>query len=419
MYRMGKSIRMNIEPKEMLPRFIILILILSLPSVGQAFYQWQGDDKAIELRGLFRGLGIAANNPNDDFLFDKDKVATGGAFGRFMLDAQHSSVSFEMHAVQSYIDDELRTGGSRFTALVDVDRSDALHWRFAGDDADLMIDRINIQFSSDFIYFKFGRQPINLATTYYFTPNDFFAPFAAQTFYRTYKLGVDAAKLDLQLGELSQLSLMAVVGYQVDLDSDTGWSDSPDWSETSYLVRASTLLNTFELALLLGTVKDDEVVGVDFQGELFEWLGVRGEGHMRFPDKSGESRDVKFSLGIEHRFENTLTLRLEQFYQRSGITDPDNYSLGNTNSFYLAQNYTAIGGSYEFTPLLLGDATWLFNNNDSSNLLALYTTYSLSDEAELSMGANLPIGDQPDNGSLESEFGSYPKSVSVEYRLYF
>jgi len=410
---------MNTEFEGMFYRFILLIVSLWLPTVGQAFYQWQDNDKSVELRGLFRGFGLAANNPNDDVLFKKDKVLTGGIFGRLMLDAQLSSVSFEMHAVQSYIDEKLRTGGSRFGSLMDVERSNALHWRFAGDDADLMIDRINMQIASDTIYFKLGRQPINLATTFYFTPNDFFAPFAAQTFYRTYKPGVDAAKLDLQLGELSQLSLMAVAGYEADYQNDTGWSDRPDWSETSYLARASTLLKTFEWAVLLGTVKNDEIIGVDFQGELFEWLGVRGEGHLRFPDESGKSRDVKFSLGIDYRFENTLTLRLEQFYQRSGSTDPDDYNFDDTNSFYLAQNYTALGGSYEFTPLLLGDVTWLFNHIDSSNLLALYATYSLSDEAELAMGANLPIGDQPDNGTLESEFGSYPKSISIEYRLYF
>jgi hypothetical protein len=46
---------------------------------------------------------------------------------------------------------------------------------------------------------------------YYFTPNDFFASYAAQTFYRSYKPGVDAARLDWQWSELSQISLMTVV----------------------------------------------------------------------------------------------------------------------------------------------------------------------------------------------------------------
>jgi len=407
----------------MLPRLsFIVFFLLWLPISGQAFYQWQDDDASLELRGFFSGLGLAMNNANDELLFSDDKLITGGLAGRLMLDAQLSSLSFEMHAVQSVIDKKLRTGGSRVALPADVERSDALHWRFANEHADLSIDRFNVQYSTDRLNIKLGRQPINLASTFYFTPNDFFAPFAAQTFFRHYKPGVDAARLDWQWGEFSQLSLMTVLDYKSELTNNTAWSNRPDWSETSYLARASTLFDTFELAALLGKVNGDDVVGLDFQGELFEWLGVRGEGHLRFPDQQDQARDVKFSIGLEHRFENTLTLRLEQFYQRLGATDEDNYTLSPTTdsaSFYLARNYTALGASYEFTPLLLGDALWLLNHHDDSSLLALYSTYSLSDESELALGVNIPIGDQPDKGVFNSEFGSVPKSLSIEYRVYF
>jgi hypothetical protein len=391
--------------------------------MGQAFYQWQDDSTSVELRGLVRGFGIAINNPNDSVLYAKDKLVTAGAFGRLMLDIQYkSSLSFELHALQSVVDDNLRTGGSRFSSQLDVERSDAMNWRFADQQADLLIDRFNMQYATDTLTVKLGRQPINLATTFYFTPNDFFAPYAAQTFYRAYKPGVDAARLDWQWSELSQISLITVIDYKQDFESNSGWSNSPDWSETSYLARISTLFNIFEFSGLVGKVNGDDIIGVDFQGELFDWLGVRGEGHMRFPDEVDQSRDVKFSLGLEHRFENTLTLRLEQFYQRAGVTDNHDYSasiLNNRTNFYLARNYTALGVNYEITPLLLGDAVWLFNHNDSSSLLALYASYSLSDESELAVGLNLAIGERTRNGMISSEFGRYPASLSAEYRLYF
>ncbi|MFT7414197.1 MAG: hypothetical protein ACI9FO_000855 [Methylophagaceae bacterium] len=391
--------------------------------MGQAFYQWQDDDVAVEMRGLVRGFGVAINNPNDSVLFAKDTLLTGAAFGRLMLDIDYkSSLSFELHAMQSVVDDNLRTGGSRFASLVDIERSDAMDWRFADQQADLVMDRINVQYSTDKLNIKLGRQPINLATTFYFTPNDFFAPFAAQTFYRSYKSGVDAARLDWQLSELSQLSLITVVNYTQDFATNTGWSKSPDWSETAYLARISTLFNSFEFAGLAGKVNGDDIIGVDFQGELFHWLGVRGEGHMRFPEQVGQSRHVKFTLGLEHRFENTLTLRLEQFYQGVGVADNSDYNaaiLADQTNLYLARKYTALGVNYEITPLLVGDAVWLVNNDDSSNLLALYIARSLSDESELAIGLNLARGERPDNGIISSEFGRYPTSLSVEYRLYF
>jgi len=407
----------------MLLRFAFIVFILWIPTQSQAFYQWQDDNNAsLELRGLVTGLGLALNNTNDELLFSDDKLITGGASGRLMLDANVSSLSFELHAIQSIVDKELRTGGSRFSSPIAVERSDALHWRFANEHADFSVDRLNVQYSTEKMNIKVGRQPISLASTFYFTPNDFFAPFAAQTFFRQYKSGVDAARLDWQWGALSQLSMMTVLNYKSEPSNNTAWSNSPDWSETSYLARASTLIENFEWAAVLGKVNGDDIVGLDFQGELFDWLGVRGEGHLRFPDEQGQSRDVKFSLGLEHRYENTLSLRLEQFYQRSGVTNEDGYtvsSITDSTSFYLARNYTALGASYEFTPLLLADAVYLFNHHDSSSLLALYSTYSLSDESELSMGLNIPIGEQPVNGVLNSEFGSYPKSMNVEYRLYF
>ena len=115
-------------------------------------------------------------------------------------------------------------------------------------------------------------------------------------------------------------------------------------------------------------------------------------------------------------------MRLEHFYQRSGAKNSDDYQLiarTNNNNFYLARNYTAIGAGYEFTPLWLGDAVWLFNHQDSSKLLALYSTYSLSDESELSIGINIPMGEQPEFGRLKMEFGSFPHSMTMEYRVYF
>ena len=140
---------------------------------------------------------------------------------------------------------------------------------------------------------------------------------------------------------------------------------------------------------------------------------MRGEGHLRFADEANIDRNAQFSVAIDKRFQNTLTLRLEHYYQRLGADDSDD------NQFYLARNYTAVGASYEFSPLWFGDAVWLFNHQDASKLLALYSTYSLSDESEMSVGVKIPMGKQPEFGQLKTEFGSFPHSVTMEYRVYF
>ena len=51
--------------------------------------------------------------------------------------------------------------------------------------------------------------------------------------------------------------------------------------------------------------------------------------------------------------------------------------------------------------------------------LALYSLYVLSDESELSIGINIPLGKEPEFGRLKTEFGSFSQSLTVEYRVYF
>jgi hypothetical protein len=135
---------------------------------------------------------------------------------------------------------------------------------------------------------------------------------------------------------------------------------------------------------------------------------------------AGQDRYVEFALGLEHRWENSFTLRIEQFYHGSGASDSGSYNLpGTMQGLYLARHYTASGLSYEFTPLLNGDVTAIYNWVDNSALIALYLLYSLSDESELAMGSTVTAGRKPFGANLRSEFGLYPASASIEFRAYF
>jgi len=400
---------------------LIALLLACLPQPASAFYFWQGENGTFEARGMLQGSGIALRNPDAPLYFNQRNVSGLAVAGRLMLDAGFADrFSFEMHAVQSYLPTDLQNGGSNLITPRDVERSDLLDWSHDNKRSHLLIDRINFQYASPRLNMKIGRQPVNLAATFYFTPNDFFAPFAAQTFFRAYKPGVDALRADIRLAELSQLTLLSVAGYQPDANSDNGWSNRHEASRSSYLGRASTVFGDFEAALLGGAVKRDRVLGIDFQGELFDWLGVRGEGHVKWPDSPLLHRTLEAALGFEHRWENSLTIRLEQFYHGAGATSATAYSLAAvSNTSYLARHYSAAGASYEFTPLLTGDATTIYNWSDQSSLIALYALYSLSDESEVAFSGTLSSGKKPQGTVSQSEFGLYADSVSIEFRAYF
>jgi hypothetical protein len=85
-----------------------------------------------------------------------------------------------------------------------------------------------------------------LASTYYFSPNDFFAPFTADTFYREYKAGVDAVRLDINLGTLSQLTLIGALTYdEARFNSERNRS----------VARLNTSVGLWQVAGLLGHVE--------------------------------------------------------------------------------------------------------------------------------------------------------------------
>ncbi len=399
----------------------LLLSTLSIPAL--AFYEWQSDDGSFDLRALVRGFGIVYENPENQFFYEDKSDAGAAAIARLIMHARAGQhLGLEVNAYQTYIPASMASLQNSLGTTLDVERSNALEWSFSDDDyVHLAIDQLNISWSYNRLDLIAGRQPINLATTFYFTPNDFFAPFSAQVFYRVYKPGVDAVRAEVRLGNLSQLSLISVLGYKPDPDSDTGWSDEPDSHRASYVGRVSTTFRNFEWAFLGGVVREADVIGGSLQGELFQWLGVRAEGHVADPDDS--QRNSELSLGIEHRWENSLNLRLEQFYHGKGAGSVSDYVITPTatqgESIYLGRNYIALGIGYEFTPLLNAEMLAIANLIDHSYLLSLNAIYSLSDEAELAINLGVPIGKKPEGNEIKSEFGLYPYSVNIEVRCYF
>ena len=376
---------------------------------------------------MVRGFGSAYENPDNDFFFQEDSDAGIAGIARLIMQAetgQQQHFAFELNAYQTYIPSSLVSSQTSLGSPLDVERSAALEWSFNNDKyVRLAMDRLNARYSHGRLDLIVGRQPINLATTFYFTPNDFFAPFAAQVFYRVYKAGVDAMRAEVRLGDLSQLTLLSVLGYKTDPASDTGWSNSPHSDRVSYLGRISTVFHDFEWSLLAGVVRETNIIGGSLQGELFQWLGVRAEGHVADPDESALDSYSEVSVGLEHRWTNSLDIRMEQFYHGKGSDSASDYltrySAAQGESSYLGRDYTALGLGYEFTPLLRGDMLAIANLNDHSYLLSFNAVYSLSDEAELAVNVGIPIGDEPEGAQIKSEFGLSPYTSNIEVRIYF
>jgi hypothetical protein len=390
-----------------------------------AFYEYARDEWSVELNGLMRGFWMAWKNPESAYFYSEKSDDDAAGLIRFMGEAQvGQSLRFTANIYQTHIPASLVSGRAGIGPSLDIERSSALERSFSKETySHLAVDRLYAHWSWNRLDLMMGRQPINLATTFYFTPNDFFAPFAAQTFYRVYKPGVDAVRADIRLADLSQFSLISVLGYAIDLESDTGWSEKPDNNRISYIGRLSAVFCDFNWALIGGAVREIDIIGGSLQGELFRWLGVRAEGHRADPQDSQQDSYSELSVGIEHRWESSLNMRLEQFYYGQGAGSVSYYGMSSMalqdRPAYLGRNYTALGIGYEFTPLLNGDMVTIANLTDNSYLVSLNTVYSLSDEAELTVNLEMPLGKKPRGPEIRSEFGLYPYSINIEARWYF
>lgn len=395
------------------------------------------ESSSLQLRGLLSvANALEQQAPLDAVDFKRRRAhafATFRGMGSYELS---DAVEVEAHALQALaivtddyspyaaIYDKARFTANRFTGL-------EASWA-SGDNAaaNISMDRLNVRFSLPSVDITVGRQPVNLATTYYFTPNDFFMPFSADTVYRGYKPGVDAGRVDVQLGELSTLSLLTVLGYERTAMAEPSVGDPVTLDRSAVLLMSSFSAGGFHLQGMAGKIPSALVLGGAIEGELGEWLGVRAEGHYASPSDTRAGR-IELALGMEHRFENSLHLRLEYFFHGGGRTARafgSAFDQGLGTIAYLSRNLTAFGVGYELTPMLKLDALAMMSLTDASGAASLVVTYSIFENGEVAASGRLPWGRAPETvldplgfvyPVAQSEFGSYPLGANIDFRIFF
>lgn len=403
---------------------LALAAVVALAPVrAGAFGQWRGDGGYAEARGSLRVVGVASEYPDAPLLYpDRRKPDFVTVERLIVLGRAANWLRFDFNAYHLTNSD---TGGLAASDLSvgGVERSPALETVYTGNnaaEARLAVDRLNVTLSAGRFDLTLGRQAVNMATCFYFTPNDFFGPFSAQDFYRIYKAGIDAARLEARLGPLSQMTLLAVAGYEPDAGASNGFSQGVSTRRSSLVARVSTVVHNVELAVIGGRIARTSVAGASFQGEIGP-LGVRAEGHWANPEAGDDY--VELSVEVERRWANSFVAHGTWFHHGAGAARPEEYlaalSERTMGPLYLGRSYAAAGASYEFTPLTMAELLAVANLTDGSFLVSVNTVHSLADEAEFSWGVALPVGEKPESLDIKSEYGTYPASVNFELRVYF
>ncbi len=411
---------MEVKQTRLFATLIFIAVGVFFPNPASAFYTYRQGENGFEASGFIRAIGWYQINPDIEGFYSHDVDFSGGAIARLLLDGwagQH--ISFSFNALQMYQATSYKLGD--FGGQSDVNRSPALESRQINSDkteARIVADWANVRFSWDMFDLTIGRQPINLATSYFFTPNDFFAPFSAQTYYRVYKSGVDAVRLETRLGDLTQLTVVGVLGYAPDPNAPSGWSDRFDRDQSSSIARLTTSRFGYELGLIGGRAYGYRVLGGSFSGELVKTVSLRVEGHYSFPKYDNEEYVPEISVELEKKALADLSLWATYFYHGSGADNPLKYDRIRSGQ-YLGRDYAALGVGYQSSPLLYWEILSMINLSDQSYLVTYNFTYSVSDETEFSGGMFIPAGKTYENPPAYSEFGVYPTSIYFEVRSYF
>ena len=408
--------------------------LLAAPMPALGFFERSKDDLSIDLTGTVRLNGAWFHFADVPGLLPEDDEGSGAAVTRLM--AEGTLAEDLGYEVNIFMDLSRAPAGALTAGAFSTARSfrspyraPGLSWDFWESGtvgATLGLDRFSFTREDGQIFLTVGRFPVNYTVMGAMAPNDFFAPFSAAAINRLYKAGVDAISFGVNVGWLSSLELVGVMGYA----SEDGF---PSWGNSAFLFRGSTVLGGFEWAALGGKVAGRWIVGGSFQGEAGPF-GVRGEGHVGFPDADGDGlTDRKpygrFSVGGEALIPwQTISIAVEYAFFSDGINGggvgyleraarlfPDDMA-------FLGKHYAVLSVGGQIIPIVGFGTAVIVNASDGSGLVTLSVRYDVADEATFSAGALLPWGRKPET-ALEldrvTELGLAPVAIFVETQVYF
>lgn len=409
-----------------------------------------GDTEGVfGLDGSIRTIGAIIHNYDYSPLFGEDNTTDEYSQTILRLTAGGKPIdrlSYEIHLLQSltYSSAGVAPGAGAFDLTAGKSRYRAVDeaWDWLSEDkatASLWIDRFNLKIALPSGDITLGRQAITFGKAYFWNPLDVFLPFDPRQFDRDYKAGVDALRFDIPLGNFSGFTLVGVLGRELDLSGHyKGGEKALDvsWYGSSGLARFFTTFKGWDLAFQGGKVYGGYQVGGGLVGEI-NALEIRGEtanfwaeegSPLPSPLQGNLIEDHFIAVaGLGHRFENTLVLEFEYLYNGGGETEDLNKAWARFQRgaiIHLGRHLAGLMVSYDFMPILVGKIALIYSLSDSSAQLQPSLNLSLTDDADLLLGASLHSGRRPEGDSLQttelkSEFGTYPDFYFAEIKVYF
>ncbi len=261
------------------------------------------------------------------------------------------------------------------------------------------LHRFSIGYTDEKHNILFGLQKITMGVGRIWTPTDLFNPRNPLALEPDQIYGNFSLSYTYALGTLSQM--MGVVAKRHD-------------GSYKYAGRIKGNTKIGDVALDLFSSNDAQMIAYEIEGNLFdtgiEW---RSEGGY-YKDKLLDRSFYQTILGVDYGFVNGLTVIAEWLHSTKTYTADEILNFQKSSLGYnrhLSSDYIGASAYYDFNLLYSGTLSMIHSPEDQSSFISPLLTYSLSDDASVSIGAMLY------RGTEESEFGSVENSYYLRFRV--
>jgi len=284
-----------------------------------------------------------------------------------------------------------------------------LSWNWASGTSYLLnttIDRAFVDYVAGDLQVRVGRHRINWGQNLIWNPNDVFNAYSYFDFDYEERPGTDAIRVQYYTGSTSAAEFVYQLGDNMDDMSFMGLYKFSKWN--------------YDFQFLGGQVKRDLVIGTGWSGDI-KGGGFRGE-ITYFHDKDSLSDPVGqlvASISGDYTFPSSIYLQASLIYNSKGSTGKagslNPYELRVTSAKYLTLSRMDLFGevAYQISPLWRGDVASIVNPFDASFFVSPSVVYSLSNNMELMMIAQIFSGDDG------TEFGGIGKLFYFRYKWAF
>lgn len=282
------------------------------------------------------------------------------------------------------------------------------------------MDRLFIGANSRYVSGRVGRMALSWGTGRVWNPTDMWAPFSPTELDKDEKRGVDLVTTTFHIPRVGSLE---AVWAPLSLEDEY----EIHFEDSSVGGRFRFHLGEYDVSIMGGAFGRDAIAGLDFSGYLWN-AGFRGEAAYTFVDPETEERDyLRAVLSADYGFAVAWNpyLLVEGHFNGLGEADPNEYierladqsvqrQIRMGRSFNLGRDYLTVMTTIQPHALVTLALQPIVNLDDRSFMASFRTTYSVTDYADILIGAYRFFGDDnTEFGGMElfEQAGALPLSI--------